>query len=158
MHRLAMLAKERGVALGAHPGFNDLWGFGRRQIVMKASDLEYQIAYQIGALAALAAYAGTPLRHVKPHGAPYNKAAKDEAYAAAIARAVKTVDARLILVGPPESETQKAAEKAGLAYAREGFCDRLYQDDGSLTSRSVAGAVMGDPATAAEQALRLARD
>ncbi|MBI4725029.1 MAG: LamB/YcsF family protein, partial [Rhodomicrobium sp.] len=91
MHRLAMLAKERGVGLGAHPGFNDLWGFGRRPIVMNARDLEYQTAYQIGALQALAAYAGAPVRHVKPHGALYNMAAKDEAYAAAIARAVKAV-------------------------------------------------------------------
>ncbi len=158
MHRLAMLAKERGVGLGAHPGFNDLWGFGRRPIAMDARDLEYQVAYQIGALQALAAYSDVPLRHVKPHGALYNMAAKDEAYAAAISRAVKTADPRLILFGQPESELQKAANKAGLAFAREGFCDRLYLEDGSLTPRSVPGAVIADPAAAVEQALRLVRD
>lgn len=157
MHRLAMLAKEKGVGLGAHPGFNDLWGFGRRAIAIQARDLEYLVAYQIGALQALAAYAGVPLRHVKPHGALYNMAAKDEAYAAAIARAVKTVGASLILVGLPASEMEKAADKEGLAYAREGFCDRLYKDDGSLVPRSAAGAVISDPAVAAAQALCLAQ-
>lgn len=158
MHRLAMLAKEKGVGLGAHPGFNDLWGFGRRAIAMNASDLEYLVAYQIGALQAFAAYSRVPLRHVKPHGALYNMAAKDEAYAAAIARGVKAVDAKLILVGLPGSEMQKAADREGLAYAREGFCDRRYMDDGSLMPRSVAGAVISDPAAAAAQALRFAQE
>jgi len=158
MHGLAVRAKECGVGLGAHPGFNDLWGFGRRTIAMDARDLEYLAAYQIGALQALAAYSGAPLRHVKPHGALYNMAAQDEDYASAIARAVKTVDAALILVGLPGSEMQKAAEKFGLAFAREGFCDRLYKDRRSLIPRSVAGSVIGDPAAAATQALRLARD
>ena len=158
MHRLAMLAKERGVGLGAHPGFNDLWGFGRRTIAMNARDLEYLVAYQIGAMQAFAAYSGAPVRHVKAHGALYNMAAKDEAYAGAIARAVKTIDAKLILVGLPGSEMQKAAEAQGLAFAREGFCDRLYRDDGSLMPRSVKGAVIGDAGMAAAQALRFARD
>jgi UPF0271 protein len=158
MHNLAALAKERGVALGAHPGFDDLWGFGRRAIVMNARDLEYSVAYQIGALKALAAYSAAPLRHVKPHGALYTMAAKNADYARAIARAVKTADAQLILAGPPGSELQKAAEKEGLVFAREGFCDRLYRDDGSLTPRSEKGAVIDDPDAAALQALRLARD
>ncbi len=158
MHGLAALAKERGVGLGAHPGFDDLWGFGRRAISMNASDLEYMVAYQIGALQAVAAYSGAPLRHVKPHGALYNMAAKDEGYACAIARAVKTVDATLIYVGLPASEMQKAAAKEGLAFACEGFCDRLYRNDGSLTPRSEKGAVIGDPEAAALQALRLARE
>jgi UPF0271 protein len=158
MHRLALLAKERGVGLGAHPAFNDLWGFGRRTIAMDARDLEYLVAYQIGAMQAFAAYSGAPLRHVKAHGALYNMAAKDEAYAGAIARAVKTADAKLILVGLPGSEMQKAAGAHGLTFAREGFCDRLYRDDGSLMPRSVKGAVIGDPAVAAVQALRFARD
>jgi UPF0271 protein len=158
MHRLAMLAKEKGVGLGAHPGFNDLWGFGRRAIAMNARDLEYLVAYQIGALQAFAAYSAAPVRHVKPHGALYNMAAKDEAYAAAIARAVKAVDAKLILVGLPGSEMQMAADREGLAYAREGFCDRRYMDDGSLMPRSAAGAVISDPAAAAAQALRFAQE
>jgi UPF0271 protein len=158
MRELAGLAKERGVALGAHPGFDDKWGFGRRAISMNARDLEYMVAYQIGALQALAAYSGAPLRHVKPHGALYNMAAKDADYACAIARAVAAVDARLTLVGPPQSELQKAADGGGLAYAREGFCDRLYRDDGSLTPRSQKGAVIDDPEAAAQQAVRFARD
>jgi UPF0271 protein len=158
MHRLALLAKERGVGLGAHPAFNDLWGFGRRTIAMDSRDLEYLVAYQIGAMQAFAAYSGAPLRHVKAHGALYNMAAKDEAYAGAIARAVKSADTKLILVGLPGSEMQKAAAAHGLAFAREGFCDRLYRDDGSLMPRSVKGAVIGDPAVAAGQAVRFARD
>jgi 5-oxoprolinase (ATP-hydrolysing) subunit A len=157
MHGLAMRAKELGVGLGAHPGFNDLWGFGRRDIAMNARDLEYLVAYQIGAMQVFASYAGVPLRHVKPHGALYNMAAKDEAYANAIARAAKAADAGLIVVGLPGSEMQKAAEAQDLRFAREGFCDRLYRQDGSLVPRSVPGSVIGDPAIAAEQALRLAR-
>ena len=143
MHGLAIRAKELGVGLGAHPGFDDLWGFGRRAIPMEARDLEYLVAYQIGAMQAFAAYSGAPLRHVKAHGALYNMAAKDGAYAGAIARAVKAVDARLILVGLPGSEMQKAAEALGLRFAREGFCDRLYREDGSLMPRLRAG--LGDP-------------
>ncbi len=156
MHKLAALAKKHGVGLGAHPGFDDLWGFGRRAVHMNARDLEYMVAYQIGALQALAAYSAEPVRHVKPHGALYNMAAKDQGYASAIARAAKTIDARLIYVGMPGSEMEKAARKAGLAFAREGFCDRLYRDDGSLTPRAETGAVIDDPEAVAKQALRLA--
>jgi UPF0271 protein len=158
MQKLAALTKKHGVGLGAHPGFDDLWGFGRRAVHMNARDLEYMVAYQIGALQALASYSGEPLRHVKPHGALYNMAAKDEGYACAIARAVKTVDAKLIYVGMPGTEMQKAADREGLAFAREGFCDRLYRDDGSLTPRSEKGAVIDDPVAAAKQALCLARE
>jgi UPF0271 protein len=157
MHGLAMRAKELGVGLGAHPGFDDLWGFGRRAIPMDARDLEYLVAYQIGAMQAFAAYSGAPLRHVKAHGALYNMAAKDGAYAGAIARAVKAVDGGLILVGLPGSEMQKAAEALGLRFAREGFCDRTYREDGALMPRSVPGSVIRDPAAAGAQALRLAR-
>ena len=157
MHRLSMRARELGVGLGAHPGFNDLWGFGRRNIAMDARDLEYLVAYQIGAMQALAAYSGAPLRHVKAHGALYNMAEKDAGYANAIACAVRAVDAALILVGLPGSEMQRAAERQGLRFAREGFCDRLYCEDGSLAPRSMAGAVIGDPSAVAAQALRLAR-
>ncbi len=157
MHGLAMRAKELGVGLGAHPGFNDLWGFGRRDIAMNARDLEYLVAYQIGAMQVFAAYSSAPLRHVKAHGALYNMAVKDEAYAGAIARAVKAADAGLIVVGLPGSEMRKAAEAQGLRFAREGFCDRLYRQDGSLVPRSVPGSVIGDPAIAAAQALGLAR-
>ena len=98
MHRLCMLAKENGVSVGVHPGFNDLWGFGRRRIQMSAKELEYTVAYQIGALQGIAAGAGAKVTHVKPHGALNNMAAEDPDYAMAIGRAIKTVDPKIIYV------------------------------------------------------------
>ena len=158
MHRLCMLAKQEGVSVGVHPGFNDLWGFGRRRIQMKPVDLEYMVAYQIGALQAMAAYAGLKVTHLKPHGALNNMAAEDEGYAMAIGRAIKTVDKDIVYVAPFGSEMEKAAEKLGLPLAREGFADRQYNDDGTLASRSIAGTVLKDPAAAAEQVLRMVLD
>ena len=158
MYRLVMTAKQWGVSIGAHPGFNDLWGFGRRQIRMKPDDLEYMTAYQIGALQAMAAYAGLKVTHLKPHGALNNMAAEDEGYAMAIARAIKTVDRDLIYVALSGSEMHKAADRLGLRVAREGFADRQYDDDGNLASRSIAGTVLKDPAVATEQVVRMAAD
>jgi UPF0271 protein len=155
MHRLCMLAKQEGVSVGVHPGFNDLWGFGRRRIQMKPVDLEYMIAYQIGALQAMAAYAELKVTHLKAHGALNNMAAEDEAYALAIGRAIKTVDRNIIYVAPFGSEMERAAEKLGLPLAREGFADRQYEDDGSLTPRSIPGSVLKDPSAAADQVLRM---
>jgi UPF0271 protein len=155
MHRLCTLAKQEGVSVGVHPGFNDLWGFGRRRIQMKPVDLEYMIAYQIGALQAMAAYAELKVTHLKAHGALNNMAAEDEAYAIAIGRAIKTVDRNIIYVAPFGSEMERAAEKLGLPLAREGFADRQYEDDGSLTPRSIPGSVLKDPAAAADQVLRM---
>ena len=156
MHRIVMLAKERGVSIGAHPGFNDLWGFGRRQIRMNASELEYMVAYQIGALQAMATYAGLPVTHLKAHGALSNMAAMDESYAMAIGRAIKAVDARLIYVALAGSQLESAADRLGLRVAREGYCDRRYGDDGNLASRAIPGTVLRDPDAATEQAVRLA--
>jgi 5-oxoprolinase (ATP-hydrolysing) subunit A len=158
MHRLCMLAKQEGVSVGVHPGFNDLWGFGRRRITMNPSDLEYMVAYQIGALQAMASYAGLKVTHLKPHGALNNMAAEDEGYAMAIGRAIKTVDPSIIYVALYGSEMQKAAEKLGLPLARESFPDRRYTDDGNLASRTIAGTVIKDPKAAAEQAVRMVRD
>jgi UPF0271 protein len=155
MHRLCMLAKQEGVSVGVHPGFNDLWGFGRRRIQMKPGDLEYMTAYQIGALQGMAAYAGLKVTHLKPHGALNNMAAEDGAYAMAIGRAIKTVDRDIIYVAPFGSEMEKAAEKLGLPLAREGFADRQYNDDGTLASRSIPGTVLKDPAAVAAQVLRM---
>jgi UPF0271 protein len=155
MHRLCMLAKQEGVSVGVHPGFNDLWGFGRRRIQMKPIDLEHMVAYQIGALQAMAAYAGLKVTHLKPHGALNNMAAEDEAYAMAIGRAIKTVDKDIIYVAPFGSEMEKAAQKLDLPLAREGFADRQYDDDGTLASRAIPGTVLKDPAAAAEQVLRM---
>src|SRR3990170_2500597 len=158
MHRLCMLAQQEGVSVGVHPGFNDLWGFGRRRIPMPATDLEYMIAYQIGALQAMASYAGLKVTHLKPHGALNNMAAEDADYAMAIGRAIKTVDRNIIYVALYGSQMHKAAEKLELPLARESFPDRLYDDDGNLASRSIPGTVIKDPEKASEQAVRMVRD
>jgi UPF0271 protein len=158
MRRLCLMAKENGVSIGAHPGFNDLWGFGRRRIQMNPQDLEYMIAYQIGALQAMAAYAGLKVTHLKPHGALNNMAAEDAEYALAIGRAIKTVDKDIIYVALAGTELEKAARKLDLRLAREGFPDRRYDDSGNLASRSIPGTVLKDPKEAGEQALRMVED
>jgi 5-oxoprolinase (ATP-hydrolysing) subunit A len=158
MHRFCSLAALHGVSIGAHPGFNDLWGFGRRAIRMLPAELEYMVAYQIGALQGIARYAGLTVTHLKAHGALSNMAMSDAAYADAIGRAIKTVDARIIYVVLPGTAMQRAGEKLGLAMALEGFADRQYEDDLTLSPRAIPGAVIHDPAVAAAQALRMARD
>jgi UPF0271 protein len=125
---------------------------------MRPSDLEYMVAYQIGALQAMASYAGLKVTHLKPHGALNNMAAEDEGYAMAIGRAIKTVDRNIIYVALYGSQMQKAAEKLGLLLARESFPDRMYDDDGNLASRSIPGTVIKDPKAASEQAVRMVRD
>lgn len=155
MHRLVMLAKDEGVSIGAHPGFNDLWGFGRREIRMKPAELEYMIVYQAGALQAMAAYAGLKVTHLKPHGSLYNMAANDNDYAMAIGRAIKVADPAMVYVGLANSQMEQAAERLGLRFAREGFCDRLYTDEGVLAPRFVTGSVLRDAEKACEQALRM---
>jgi UPF0271 protein len=155
MHRICLLAKELGVSIGAHPGFNDLWGFGRRQIKMNAAELEYMTAYQIGALQAIARYADLTVTHLKAHGALANMAAVDQSYAGALARAIKVVDPSIIYVALAGSEMEKAADRLGLRVAREGYADRQYEEDGNLAARSLAGPVYRDPAKALSQALRM---
>ena len=145
MQHVVMRAKEKGVSIGVHPGFNDLWGFGRRRIDMNHRDLEYMVAYQIGALQGMATYAGSKVTHLKPHGSLNNMAAEDIEVALAIGRAIKTVDRSIIYVALAGSEMEAAAIKLELPLAREGFCDRLYDDDGNLTSRKIQGAVLHDP-------------
>ncbi|MEO8667226.1 MAG: 5-oxoprolinase subunit PxpA [Bauldia sp.] len=155
MHRVVMRAREEGVSIGAHPGFNDLWGFGRRQIDMRPDDLEKMIAYQIGALQAIATYAGARVTHMKPHGALNNMAADRADYALAIGRAVKTVDPSIIYVALTGSEMEKAGRELGLRVAREGFCDRQYDDEGNLVSRKLPGSVLKDPEAVVAQVLRM---
>jgi UPF0271 protein len=155
MRSVVERAVERGVSIGAHPGFNDLWGFGRRQIQMRPEDLENLIAYQIGALQAMAKYAGTQVTHLKPHGALNNMAALDAGYAAAIGRAIKAVDSDIIYVALAGSEMERAGRELGLKVALEGFCDRQYDDDGNLTSRRVPGSVYKTPEKAVEQVLNM---
>lgn len=158
MHRLVTGAKKSGVSIGAHPGFNDVQGFGRRQIHMQADEIEYMVAYQIGALRALAQYAGLKVTHVKAHGALSNMACRNRDYAMAIGRAIKTVDKSLIFVVIHGSELQRVCDELGLTMAREGFADRQYDDDGQLASRAIAGTVLHDPRIAAKQALMMAKD
>jgi UPF0271 protein len=149
-------AAQRNVAIGAHPSYPDLAGFGRRSMALAPNDLEAAVVYQIGALAGFVRANGAKLTHVKPHGALYNDAARDEQLAAAIARAVARFDPRLVLVGLPDSALLRAGKAEKLQVAAEGFCDRAYEPDGSLRSRSIAGAVFNDPAQAARQAVDLA--
>ncbi|MBB1649121.1 hypothetical protein A9976_06355 [Delftia sp. UME58] len=155
MRRVVENAKAQGVSIGAHTGFNDLWGFGRRRIDMRADDLENLIAYQIGALQAMASFCGEKVTHVKPHGALNNMAAENADYAMAIGRAIKAVDRDLIYVALSGSEMEKAAQQLDLPLAREGFCDRLYEDDGNLTSRKVPGSVIKDAAQATRQVVHM---
>ena len=158
MHRLVMGAKKKGVSIGAHPGFQDVQGFGRRQIHMKADEIEYMVAYQIGALQAMAEYAGMKVTHVKAHGALSNMACRNRDYALAIGKAIKTVDKSLIFVVIHGSELQRVCDELGLTMAREGFADRQYDDDGQLASRAIPGTVLSDPKLAAKQALMMAKD
>lgn len=155
MRRVIAQAQEHGVTIGAHPGFNDLWGFGRRRIDMRPDDLELMIAYQIGAIQALAAYSGATVTHLKPHGALNNMAAENREYATAIGRAIKTVDPDIIYVALAGSQMETAGRDLGLRVAREGFCDRQYDDDGNLTSRSLPGSVLKDPEAALRQVVEM---
>jgi UPF0271 protein len=150
------LALRHGVAIGAHPGFQDLSGFGRREMRLSAAEVEDIVAYQVGALAALAAVQGSRLSHVKPHGALYNMAARDAGMAEAVARAVRAVDASLVLFGLSGSQLVAAGERAGLRVASEVFADRGYQPDGSLAPRGMPGAVITEVADVVRRAVDMA--
>ena len=156
MRRTVRLAREAGVAVGAHPGLPDLAGFGRREMRVSAQEVEDLVLYQLGALAAIAHSQGVRLNHVKPHGALYTMAARDRALADAIARAVAGFDPSLILFGLPRSELIRAGAAAGLRVASEGFADRAYEADGSLASRARAGAVIHDTEAVVRRAVRMA--
>ena len=155
--RTTRLAARHGVAIGAHPGYPDLAGFGRRDLDLAPDELRATIVIQVGAVMAAARIAGTLLRHVKPHGAMYNRAAHDPAMATTIAQAVFDLDPRLVLVGLAGSASVTAGIEAGLRVAPEGFADRRYEPDGSLRSRWLDGALLG-PGEAAAQAVSIARD
>lgn len=158
MDRTVRLAAQHSVSIGAHPGFPDRVGFGRRVMQLSPEEIECDVLYQVGALAAFARSVDSELAHVKPHGALYNMAAKDAQVARAIARGVARVDQSLIVVGLAGSALIEAARETGLRVAREGFADRAYEANGSLRSRRLEGAVIHDPKTAAERAVRIARD
>jgi len=151
-------AAKRGVVIGAHVSYPDLVGFGRRNMDPSSAELQGDVIYQIGALQGLAAAAGTRVRYVKPHGALYNKIAKDAAQARDVIAALLAIDKTLSLVALAGSPLIAWAREAGLHVIAEAFADRAYQADGSLVPRTQAGAVLHDPAEIAARMLRLARE
>lgn len=159
LRRTLDLCARHGVAAGAHPSFADLRGFGRRELPVEPEELEADLLYQVAALQGLARAHGLTLRHVKPHGALYNQAARDERVARCVARAVAQLDRGLVLVGLAGSSAMRAAAEAErLRLAGEAFADRGYAPDGTLLPRGTSGALLSDPAAVAAQAVSIARD
>jgi UPF0271 protein len=152
------LAKKHGVAVGAHPGFPDLVGFGRRELNVTLKEAEDLVLYQVAAVAGVASAEGVTLQHVKPHGALFNMAVRHRDLSDAIARAVASFDRKLILFGLPGSEILNAGRAAGLPVAAEVFADRAYEPDGSLASRRKPGAVVHDAATVVARAVRMVKE
>ncbi len=156
MRETVSIAKRLNVAVGAHPGYPDRDNFGRIESPMDAAEIEASVRDQIAALAAVAAPLGVSLVHCKPHGALYHAANKSTEIAAAIGRAVLESDEQLIMVGQAGSPTLTLWESMGLSCAAEAFADRAYEPDGILRKRTLAGALLDDPAKAAAQALNIA--
>ena len=149
------LAKQYNLAIGAHPAFPDLVGFGRRVMVASKEEIFADVAYQIGALAGICQTQGMKLQHVKAHGALYNMAEKDIAVGTAIAEAIKSVDPDLYMLCSCGSPMVKAAQAAGVKYVEEAFADRAYTKEGTLVPRSQPGAVIHDVKVVAERVLGL---
>ena len=158
MHAAVSSAKDRGVAVGAHPSFFDRENFGRKELKVTADEVFDAVAFQLGVFQAIAEAAGLRPNHVKPHGALYNMAVRDGKIAEAIARATKSLDAKLILFAPENSALARAAESHGLQIAHEVFADRNYLADGSLVPRSRADALLNNPEDAAVRVLRMLRE
>jgi len=155
MQKTVRMAVSKNVAVGAHPGFPDLQGFGRRNMQLTPEEVRNLVIYQIGALQAFAKAEGTQLKHVKPHGALYNMAATDYELAKAIAEAMKKVAPDAILLALANSDMVKAAQDVGIKVAQETFADRAYNPDGTLVPRSIPGAVIHDPTQATKRALKM---
>ena len=155
MRKTVALAVRQGVAVGAHPGFDDRDGFGRRPVELNPTELADLILYQLGALDAIAQAEGVALHHVKPHGALYNQAERDETMAHAIIAAIRLFDPELRLVGRAGSAMARAAVALGHPFTAEAFADRRYRADGSLVARSELGAVLSEPDDVAAQVRRL---
>ena len=158
MKKTVEAAVKAGVAVGAHPGYPDLVGFGRRAVACSPDELYTDTLYQIGALKAFCEAAGTKLQHVKPHGAMYNSAAKKIEEATALAQAVKDSGAGIILMGLAGSKFDEAAEKVGVPYAAEAFADRGYMNDGTLVPRKMEGAFVRDVEVAAKRVIRMVKE
>ena len=157
MRETVLLAVDHGVAVGAHPGFDDREHFGRRALQLPAEQITDLVVRQVEALASITVHACTKLQHVKAHGALYNMAVRDRTVADAIARGIASVDSSLILLGLPESELIAAGVAAGLRTAREAFADRAYRADGTLVPRAEPGAVIHDPEEVLARVVTLAQ-
>lgn len=155
MERTVRLAKEHGVGIGAHPGFPDLVGFGRRELRMSLAELRTAVVYQVGALWAFARAQGAALQHVKGHGALYNMAVGDEAQSRTIAEAVRSVDPSLVLVVLHGTVMERVSRETGLRVAREAFADRGYTAAGTLVGRSQPQALITDPGAVARRVVRM---
>ncbi len=155
MAKTVAQARENGVRVGAHPGFPDLQGFGRRPMTLTTEEIRAITVYQVGALYGFCRAEKITMQHVKPHGALYNMAVKNDAIADAICSGVAAVDRDLILIGPANSCLTAAALRAGLPVANEVFADRAYEEDGSLVPRGRPGAMIPDAQEAARRVLRM---
>ncbi len=158
MHAAVSAAKKHGVAVGAHPSFFDRENFGRKELKVSNQEVFDAVAYQLGVFQAIASAVAVRPNHVKPHGALYNMAVRDNELADAIARAIESVDPKLILFAPDKSELARAGEAHGLQIAREIFADRNYLNDGWLVPRTRPDALLHDPNEAAERVLRMLRE
>lgn len=158
MDKTIKMAKEAGIGVGAHPGFPDLMGFGRRNMAVSPAEAAAYVTYQLGALYAFTHKYDVPIQHVKPHGALYNMAGKDYDLALAICQAVKDFDPNLILLGLSGSEMIRAAGDIGLKCANEFFADRAYEEDGSLVNRRKEGAMITDEEEAIARVVRVVKE
>ncbi len=152
------IAKKHGVAVGAHPGYPDIMGFGRREMQLTSEEAKNYTLYQVSALQGFAKAANLDLQHVKPHGALYNMAAKDEKLSNAIIEAIKALDTDLIVFAPPNSTLSEAAAKNRLRVAHEFFADRAYNPDGSLVSRKQSNAIIQNPKKVVERVVKAVED
>ena len=158
MHAAVSAAKKHGVAVGGHPSFFDRENFGRKELKVSNQEVFDAVVYQLGVFQAIASAVGVQPSHVKPHGALYNMAVRDDKLADAIARAIESVDPKLILFAPDNTELARAGEAHGLQVAREIFADRNYQNDGWLVPRTRPDALLHDPKEAAQRVLRMLRE
>jgi UPF0271 protein len=158
MAQTVNLAKKHGVAVGAHPSYPDLLGFGRREMHLTIEEIKNYTIYQVSALQGFAKIAGLNLHHVKPHGALYNTAVKDEETSKGIVDAVKALDKSLIIFAPPKSVLAKIAAEAGLRVAYEFFADRAYNVDGSLVSRKQPNSIITEPSLVLERTIKVLRE
>ena len=158
MKKTIETAKKNNIGIGAHPGFLDLMGFGRREMKISLDEAKAYVLYQLGALEAFCKSEGVKLQHVKPHGALYNMAAKGYNLSKAICEAIADFDSSLIILGLSGSETLRAAKDLGLKYASEVFADRAYEEDGSLVARSKEGAMIHDENEAIERVIKMIKE